>query len=63
MACAITRGGHHSIPRYGRKLTREEAREILANLTGFFEILLEWDREAKAAKAATITTSDALAER
>ncbi len=49
-------------PRYGRKITREEAREILANLTGFFEILLEWDREAKAkaAQEATVTTSGAL---
>jgi hypothetical protein len=45
--------------RYGREITREGAREILANLTGFFEILLEWDREAKAAKEATVTSSDA----
>lgn len=34
-------------PRYGRKITREEAREILANLTGFFEILLDWNRSAQ----------------
>ena len=48
-------------PRYGRKITREEAREILANLTGFFEILLEWDLEpkAKTSQAATVTSSDA----
>lgn len=31
-------------PRYGREITREEAREILASLTGFFGSLLEWDR-------------------
>lgn len=40
-------------PRYGRKLTHEDAREIVMNLTGFFKILMEWDRRerAKAAEA------------
>ena len=31
-------------PRYGRTLNQEEARQILARLTGFFQLLLEWDR-------------------
>jgi hypothetical protein len=28
-----------------RELTREDAREIAANLAGFFHVLREWDRE------------------
>jgi len=38
-------------PKYdeiGVKLTEEDAREILDNLTGFFEILHRWDKEDKA---------------
>jgi hypothetical protein len=27
-----------------RKLTREDAREIISNMTGFFQVLIEWDR-------------------
>ncbi len=30
-------------PRTGRVLTHEDARQIVENITGFFEILLEWD--------------------
>jgi hypothetical protein len=30
--------------RTQRKLTREDGREIIENMTGFFRILLEWDR-------------------
>lgn len=30
--------------RTGRKLTAEDARQILENLIGFFSILHEWDR-------------------
>lgn len=30
--------------RTDRTLTREDAREIIENMTGFFRILLEWDR-------------------
>jgi hypothetical protein len=29
-------------PRLGRKLSREDAREIAENVTGFFAILAEW---------------------
>jgi hypothetical protein len=30
---------------YGRHITEEENREITTNLTGFFKILREWNRE------------------
>lgn len=32
-----------------RELTREDGREIIENMTGFFRILLEWDRAEQAA--------------
>lgn len=31
-------------PRLGRELSREEATQISANLTGFFTLLAEWSR-------------------
>ena len=31
-------------PRLGRDLTRENARQIAENVTGFFSILAEWSR-------------------
>lgn len=31
-------------PRADRPLTREDAREIFANVSGFFKVLDEWDR-------------------
>jgi len=34
----------------GRILSREDAREILANVTGFFQLLDEWDRKHRANK-------------
>lgn len=36
-------------PRLRRELTREDARQIAENVTGFFSILAEWSR-AEAAK-------------
>jgi hypothetical protein len=37
-------------PRLGREISREEARQIAENVTGFFSILREWSRgEAPAA--------------
>lgn len=36
--------------RAKRKLTREDGREITKNLTGFFQVLLEWDRAERAAQ-------------
>lgn len=33
-------------PRYpNRQLTREDAREITANLVGFFRVLMKWERK------------------
>ena len=31
-------------PRLGRDLSREDARQIAANITGFFSVLIEWSR-------------------
>jgi hypothetical protein len=31
-------------PRFGHKLSREEARQIAENITGFFALLAEWSR-------------------
>lgn len=31
-------------PRLGRDLSRDEAKQIAANVTGFFSILAEWSR-------------------
>jgi hypothetical protein len=31
-------------PRLGRDLSREDARQIVENVTGFFSILHEWSR-------------------
>jgi hypothetical protein len=31
-------------PRIGRDLSREDARQISENITGFFSILAEWSR-------------------
>jgi hypothetical protein len=31
-------------PRLGRKLSREDARQISENVTGFFAVLAEWSR-------------------
>ena len=32
-------------PRLRRRLTKEDAREIAENITGFFTILAEWSRQ------------------
>ena len=31
-------------PRIGRNLSREDARQIAENVTGFFALLVEWSR-------------------
>lgn len=38
-------------PKYGREITREEAREIIENMTGFFLLLHEWDEQDRRAQA------------
>ncbi len=40
-------------PRTARALTREDARQMIENMTGFFQVLAEWDAKAKAAHAAS----------
>ena len=40
-------------PRTQRRLTREDGRQIVENLTGFFRILQDWDRQARQEEAAT----------
>lgn len=39
-------------PRTPRRLTREDAREIRANLCGFFTVLMEWDAKERARQRA-----------
>lgn len=38
-------------PRLGRDLSREDARHIAENVTGFFVVLAEWSRAEKLAAA------------
>ena len=33
-------------PRYAERLGREDAREIVESLTGFFGVLRDWERQA-----------------
>lgn len=40
-------------PRASRRLTREDARQIIENMTGFFNVLRDWDRAERAAAAAS----------
>ena len=40
-------------PRTSRKLTREDARQMIENVTGFFKVLAEWDAKARIAQAAS----------
>ena len=37
--------------RYGKELSRQDAKEIIHNLSGFFNLLDEWDRESRETKA------------
>jgi hypothetical protein len=49
-------------PRLGRDLSREDARQLAVNVTGFFSILAEWSRAEMpipANNTAKPTTSDA----
>jgi hypothetical protein len=40
-------------PRASRTLTREDARQIVENMTGFFNVLREWDLAERATKQAS----------
>lgn len=33
--------------RTGREFSREDGREMVANVAGFFQVLAEWDRKAR----------------
>lgn len=33
--------------RTGREISRERTRQMVANVSGFFEVLAEWDRKAR----------------
>jgi hypothetical protein len=49
-------------PRLGRDLSREDARQIAENVTGFFTILIEWSRAEMPVPAndtTKLSTSDA----
>lgn len=46
-------------PRAGHKLSREDARQILENLTGFFETLAAWGVERREGRPAGGATSTA----
>lgn len=45
-------------PRTARTLSREDAREISHNLTGFFSVLLEWHHAEQAELAGRADSSD-----
>ena len=38
-------------PYSKEQVTREDAREIVQNFVGFFEVLIEWDQEVKQKKS------------
>ena len=42
----LIRSAHRQVwqPRLGRDLSREDARQIVENVTGFFTVLAEWSR-------------------
>jgi hypothetical protein len=42
-------------PRTKRKLSHEDAREIVANVTGFFQVLGQWSTRDQVASASVIT--------
>lgn len=48
-------------PRLQRRLSKEDAREITENLTGFFTILAEWSRHEARDGSTTQTSGGATA--
>ena len=46
-------------PRLQRRLSKEDAREITENITGFFTILAEWSREEECKSSETSTSRGA----
>jgi hypothetical protein len=43
--------------RTERKLTREDGREIIENISGFFSVLQEWERKERAVECARMALS------
>ena len=43
----------------GRTFSREDAREMIANISGFFRVLAEWDRKARMEAAASSSVEGA----
>jgi hypothetical protein len=43
-------------PRLGRRLSEEDARQILENVVGFFRVLHDWDRKRRDAESKPKTT-------
>jgi hypothetical protein len=46
--------------RAERPLTREDAREIMGNLTGFFQVLSEWDQAERMAQERRRSTDESV---
>jgi hypothetical protein len=46
-------------PRLGRDLSREDARQIAANVSGFFSVLAEWSRAEMPSPANDVGKPDA----
>jgi hypothetical protein len=46
-------------PRLGREVSREDARQIAANMTGFFSVLAEWSRAEMPSPANDVGKPDA----
>lgn len=47
-------------PRSARELTREDARQMIENVTGFFQVLAEWDAKARVGSPSLGGGSDAI---
>ena len=45
-------------PRMGRDLSREDARQVAENVTGFFAVLAEWSRAEKLAAVNDVAPID-----
>ncbi len=44
--------------RTGRDITREDAREMIHNVSGFFQILAEWDRKNRNDQESTVVIQE-----
>ena len=44
--------------RTGRTLSKEDARQIVENVTGFFQVLAEWDRAERGVRGQASSASE-----